>query len=273
MAEELSAGTLADVKARTRTLWGRGDYGDVARRMQPAADALVVAARIGVGERVVDVAAGTGNVALAAGRHGAAVVATDLSPELVAQGKNRCRVAELTIEWQEADAEELPFDDGAFDAALSAFGVMYAPRPHVAASELFRVVTDDGVVGVANWATGSFQDIVERVLLSSLPEGRPSDPDVDWGDEDAVTALFLPYASTVEVAHGSMAWGFDSVDDWLERAERVAPPLVALRETLEEARFDELRWALHDAAEPFVVRTGGGVLLEQRYLIVVAHKR
>lgn len=94
--------------------------------MQPAADALVAAARIGVGERVVDVGAGTGNVAIAAARHGAAVVATDLSP--VAQGKNRCQVAELAIDWQEADAEELPFDDGAFDAAPSAFGVMYAPR-------------------------------------------------------------------------------------------------------------------------------------------------
>ena len=267
------AGAVSGSKETARALWSMGDYGEVARRMQPAADALVSGAGVGAGDRVVDVAAGTGNVAIAAARRGASVVAVDISPGLVARGKARSSAAKLAVEWKEGDAEELPFDDASFDAALSAFGVLYAPRPEVAAVELFRVVVRDGVVGVANWARGSFQDAVGRALLAFSPGGPLPEPAIDWGDAAQVQEVFVPHAATMDVRHRRVGWCFDSLDDWLDRAEQVAPPLVALRKVLDDGHFDELRWVVREAAEPFVTRTRHGVLLDQRYVIVVARKR
>jgi len=119
MDSKPDTGSVSGSKDRARALWSKGDYREVARRMQPAADALVTAASVGAGDRVIDVAAGTGNLAIAAARRGASVAAVDISPDLVARGKARSSAAKLAVEWKEGDAEELPFDDTSFDAALS----------------------------------------------------------------------------------------------------------------------------------------------------------
>jgi len=105
------------------------------------------------------------------------------------------------------------------------------------------------------------------------PGGPPPEPVVDWGDADQLQELFVPHAATIDVLHGHLGWCFDSLDDRLERAEQIAPPLVALREELDDGHFNEVRWAVREAAEPFVTRTRHGVLLDQRYVIVVARKR
>jgi ubiquinone/menaquinone biosynthesis C-methylase UbiE len=130
--------------------WGSGDYAAVAPRLQQVADDLVDTAHVVHGSRVLDVAAGTGNVAVAAASQGARVLACDISPAMVEAGQNRTREAHLSVEWRVADLHALPLPDHAMDAALSALGVMFASEPERAVSELFRVVRPGGTIALAN---------------------------------------------------------------------------------------------------------------------------
>ncbi|MFB3739478.1 MAG: class I SAM-dependent methyltransferase, partial [Candidatus Velamenicoccus archaeovorus] len=142
---------LEELKRGASTMWGLADYRPIARAIFPDAVALVEACGIRPGMAVLDVAAGTGNLAVAAARRGARVVACDFSPRMVEWGKARTAEEDLAVEWHVADAEALPFEDGRFDVVGSAFGAMFAPRPDVAAAELFRVAKGGGLVAMANW--------------------------------------------------------------------------------------------------------------------------
>ena len=132
---------VAEIKQRQRKVWALGDYSELSHWLEPAARALCDACAVSAGQEVLDVGAGDGNFTLAAAREGAAVVASDLSPGMVELGRERTSAEGFEIEWVEADAEDLPFDDGRFDVAASSFGAQFAPRPQVAAAELFRVVS------------------------------------------------------------------------------------------------------------------------------------
>ena len=158
------------VKDIQKVMWSLGDYRELARQFEPTAVALVEACGIGPGMEVLEVAAGTGNLAVAAARRGARVVATDLTPRMVELGRERSAGEGLDIEWREADAEELPFEDGRFEVAASTFGAMFAPRPQVAAAELFRVVRSGGTVGMANMTP---QGYLGRLIATAFSYGPP----------------------------------------------------------------------------------------------------
>jgi SAM-dependent methyltransferase len=166
------------VKDIQKRMWSLGDYRELARQFEPTAAALVEACGVGPGMEVLDVAAGTGNLAVAAARRGARVVASDLTPRMVELGQQRSAAEGLDIEWREADAEDLPFEDGRFDVAASTFGAMFAPRPQVAATELFRVVRSGGTVGMANWTPQGY--LGRQIDLASgyapPPPGEISSP-------------------------------------------------------------------------------------------------
>ncbi|MEA2403841.1 MAG: hypothetical protein QOE08_488, partial [Thermoleophilaceae bacterium] len=134
------------INQRARAVWDLGDYPKIAELILPAAQSLLDACAISAGQEVLDVAAGNGNLAILAAEEGASVVASDLSPGQVALGKARSEADGVDIEWLEANAEDLPFEDGRFDCAASVFGAVFAPRPELVASELFRVVKPGGTV-------------------------------------------------------------------------------------------------------------------------------
>src|SRR3954453_2282208 len=144
-------------KERHRELWGLGDYPVLARRLEPAAKALCDACAVSAGQEVLDVGAGTGNFAIACAGEGASVVASDISPAMLERGRARTEAEGFDVEWVEADVEALPFDDARFDCAGSVFGAMFAPRPELAAAEMFRVVRPGGTVGLASWTPDGFQ--------------------------------------------------------------------------------------------------------------------
>jgi SAM-dependent methyltransferase len=174
---------LSEAKAAARALWALGDYHRFATQLVWEVGPVVVqAAGIGPGTRVLDVAAGTGNVAVRAAEAGAHVVASDLTPENLAAGRAAAEARGIALEWVEADAEALPFADGAFDAVTSAFGVMFARDHRAAADELLRVCRPGGVVALASFVPdglgGEFFATIGR--HAPPPEG---DPPLRWGEE------------------------------------------------------------------------------------------
>ncbi|BBX73900.1 class I SAM-dependent methyltransferase [Mycobacterium shinjukuense] len=192
--------------ATHRALWALGDYALMAEEvMAPLGPILVAAAGIGPGVRVLDVAAGSGNISLPAARTGATVVSTDLTPELLQRSRARATELGLTLEYREANAQALPFDDDEFDAVISAIGVMFAPDHQCAANELVRVCRPGGTIGVISWTPEGF---FGRMLATIRPY-RPSlsaalPPSALWGREAYLTGLLGDRVTGVTTARKSL---------------------------------------------------------------------
>lgn len=179
------------LKARLRAMWALGDYPAVASEIiAELGEELVDAAGIAAGQRVLDVAAGSGNAALPARRRGAEVTATDLTPELLEVGRHLAEAAGLSIAWETADAEALPYDDESFDATISCVGVMFAPHHQVAADELVRVTRSGGTVGLLSWTPEGFIGQMFATMKPFAPPPPPSaQPPPLWGHVDHVRSL------------------------------------------------------------------------------------
>lgn len=183
---------LQRIKQANRTMWALGDYPRVSRDMlAPLAHRLVAACEIGPGQHVLDVAAGSGNVALRAASVGAHVVASDLTPALFEAGQSEAVARRVALEWMEADAEDLPFDDGLFDTVVSCVGAMFAPRHQQTADEMVRVCRPGGTIGLVSWTPEGMIGEFFAVFARYLPPPPPGfQPPVLWGDPDHVGRLF-----------------------------------------------------------------------------------
>jgi ubiquinone/menaquinone biosynthesis C-methylase UbiE len=188
---EIGGAMTADVKAPS-TVWALGDYHRFAKEMVwSVGPELVAACGIGPGQRVLDVAAGTGNVAIRAAETGADVVASDLTPESLAAGEREARERGVELDWVVADAQALPFADGEFDVVTSSFGAMFAPDHRAVADELLRVCRPGGTIGLASFTpdggVGEFFGVFAPYLPAPPPDSLPP---VLWGDEEHVRGLF-----------------------------------------------------------------------------------
>jgi SAM-dependent methyltransferase len=260
------------VKDTQKLMWSLGDYQQLARQFEPTAVALVEACGIGPGMEVLDVA-GTGNVAVAAVRQGARVVASDLTPRMVELGRERSAAEGLDIEWLEADAEDLPFEDGRFDVVASSFGAMFAPRPQVVAAELFRVVRSGGTVGLANWTPQGYlgrQIDIASGYAPAPPSGIPSP--LDWGEPEVVRARLGELVVSVELQPQMAPMRFASKQAAREFQERYNGPLIALRNLLPPERYGALMTELDQLTDQFNRATDGTVAIDAEYLLVVARK-
>ncbi len=180
------------LKAKHRALWASGDYPTVAADLVPSlGPELVRACGVQTGDRVLDVAAGSGNVAIPAAEAGATVTASDLTPELFDAGRRIAAGRGVELEWVEADAEALPFADDSYDVVMSAVGVMFAPHHQPAADELIRVCRPGGTIGLINWTPQGFIGNLFKTMKPYAPPLPPSaSPAPLWGDEDHVRELF-----------------------------------------------------------------------------------
>lgn len=180
------------LKSKHRVMWGLGNYPAVAIEVIPELGPVVAAAGgVRAGDQVLDIAAGSGNVAIPAAALGAQVVATDLTPELFDVGRNMASEAGVELEWREADAEDLPYADGEFDVVLSCVGVMFAPHHQRAADELVRVCKEGGRIAVLSWTPTGFIGEMFKVMKPYAPAPPPgSQPPPLWGEEGHVRELF-----------------------------------------------------------------------------------
>lgn len=180
-----------DLKTRHRAMWASGDYPHMVETfLTPLGPRLVEACGIGPGHRVLDVAAGTGNASIPAAGRGAAITASDLTPELLEAGSRRPDAAGLDLTWTPADAEHLPFDDAAYDVVMSAIGVMFAPHHQAAADELVRVCRPGGTIGVLSWTpSGTIGRLFATMGPFAPPPPAGALPPPRWGDEEHLAGL------------------------------------------------------------------------------------
>src|SRR5262245_61247575 len=181
---------LAAVKKRQQATWSSGDFSVVAARLVHVAEELCEAADLQAGSRVLDVATGSGNAALAAARRGAKVTGLDYVPALLERGRLRADAERLEVDFIEGDAEELPFESRTFDAVLSVYGVMFAPDHQKTASELARVCRPGGTIALASWTPGGYIGEMFRLVAKYVTPPAGLTPPARWGDEEHLRKIF-----------------------------------------------------------------------------------
>jgi ubiquinone/menaquinone biosynthesis C-methylase UbiE len=262
------------VKQGAKMIWSLGDYNETSARLLPVAEDLAETCRPGPGMRVLDTAAGNGNFAVAAARRGAEVVAADITPAMVEMGMARSSAEGLAIEWQEADAEAMPFGDASFDLVASVMGVMYAPRPDVVTSELFRLTRPGGMVALANWTSDGFSAHWAELISRYAPPLPMAMPKTHlWGDAVEVRRRLESWSSSVDIEPKVVAFDFESIDDAIDRLTRSNGGMIMSQNMLPPERFAELKADLRVLVERFAHSRESRLALENRYLLVTARKR
>ncbi|HEX5053767.1 MAG TPA: class I SAM-dependent methyltransferase [Planctomycetota bacterium] len=201
-----SAPDLGAIKQKQRATWASGDYSLIGNTLQMVGDRLAKALEVHPGSRVLDVAAGNGNVSLALARLWCDVTSTDYVQSLLDDGRARAEAEGLELDFRIADAEQLPFEDGEFDGVVSTFGVMFAPDQQRAAAELLRVCRSRGRIGLANWTPDGFVGAMFRVLGRHVPPPPGLRSPADWGRRDWIEKRFR--AATFELSFGLRTFEF-----------------------------------------------------------------
>jgi len=260
------------IKSRQQATWASGDFGYIGVRLQIVGESLCEAVDLRASDKVLDVAAGNGNASLAAARRFADVTSTDYVPALLEQGLLRAAADGLFIRTQVADAENLPFQSGEFDVALSTFGVMFAPNQQRAAAELLRVVKPGGRIGLASWTPDGFIGELFRVVGRFIqpPAGLVSP--AAWGTETRIVELFGPAATDLQTERKQYVFRFLSAEHWIEVFRRYYGPVHKAFEALDEPRQNELHRALLELLEKFNRDGREALSVPGEYLEVVVTK-
>lgn len=265
-----------ELKTTHRAMWALGDYPAVATDViADLGPALVRASRVRPGDRVLDVAAGSGNAAIPAALSGASVVAGDLTPELFDAGRRRAAELGAEVEWREADAEAMPFADNEFDTVMSCVGVMFAPHHQESADELVRVCRPGGTIGLLSWTPEGF---IGQMFATMKPYAPPPPPGAQppplWGREDHVRALFGHRVTDVVAARRTVRIDqFRTPEDFRDYFKtRYGPTIAVYRNIADDpARVAELDHELADLARRFDHGTGSTVM-NWEYLLLTARK-
>jgi SAM-dependent methyltransferase len=263
---------VSAIKDGQRMMWSCGDYPEVAHRIESVAE--ILADRVGAapGLKLLDVATGSGNVALAAARAGADVTGLDLTPKLLEAARVRAADARLDVRFIEGDAEELPFASDSFDRVTSCFGVMFAPRHELAASELVRVVRPAGTIGFTAWTPRGLVGSTFRILASFMPAPPPElTPPISWGTEDHVRSLLDSSGAELSFEVRTVTFTHDSPESWLEYDERILGPAIMARAALEpQGRYEELREATMQLYRDANEADDGSFKARAEYLLTIA---
>ena len=274
------------LKAKHRAMWAFGDYPAVATDLVSSLGPILVSAcQVRNGDRVLDVAAGTGNAAIPAAEAGASVVASDLTPELLETGRREAERRGITLEWRQADAEDLPFADDEFDTVMSCLGVMFTPFHQASAGELVRVCRPGGTIGLLNWTPEGF---IGQMFATMKPYAPPPPPGAQppplWGREDHVRALLGDQVANVKARRQTVRVDrFGRPEDFRDYFKANYGPTIAVYRALADdpGRTAALDAELADLARRHDfgaegadrTRSNGNTVMVWEYLLLTASKR
>lgn len=262
---------LAAIKARQQVTWAAGDYAIVGTTLQIVGESLCEALDLRSSQRVLDVAAGNGNATLAAARRFADVVSTDYVGALLERGRRRAEADGLSVEFREADAETLPFEDGSFDVVMSTFGVMFTPNQQKAASELLRVCRPGGKIGLANWTPESFVGRLFKTIGKYVPPAPGMKSPTLWGTADHLKTLFGP-AAAIDTLPRQFVFRYKSPRHWVEIFRDYYGPVVKAFAAIDPDAQRTLEADLYALIDEFNTAEDGTVVMPGDYLEVVVTK-
>jgi ubiquinone/menaquinone biosynthesis C-methylase UbiE len=272
-ASSAPAADLAAVKARQRAAWSSGDYCVIGTTLQIVGETLCDALDLRSGERVLDVAAGNGNASLAAARCWCEVTSTDYVGALLDRGRERAAAERLDIDFREADAEALPFDDGAFDVVVSTFGAMFAPDAPRVAAEMLRVCRPGGRIGLANWTPQGFIGQMFKTIGRHVPPPPGVTSPVLWGTRERIGELFGAQAANIEAASRHYVFRYRSAEHMLQVFRGFYGPVLKAFDTLDAAGQTALASDLLDLFGSFNRARDGSLAAPSEYLEVVITRR
>lgn len=263
----------SELKARHRAMWASGDYPSMVETfLLPLGPRLVEACGIEAGMRVLDVAAGTGNASLPAAERGASVTASDLTPELLAAGRERAEAQGLELDWVEADAENLPFEDGSFDVVMSSIGAMFAPRHGAVAGELARVCRLGGTIGLLSWTPEGMLGALFRTMGPFAPPPPPgAQPPPLWGSEQHLRELFSDRVEWLSLERDVLEiTAFEHPHDYAAHfKQRYGPTIAAQANARRTDREPEFEQALDRFTEEWNRGSDDAARFEKEYLVAV----
>lgn len=269
-----SAGTSSEMtalKTRLRATWIAGDFGQIAKYYTKDAEDFINRLNLQPGMKVLDVACGTGNTALPAARAGADVTGVDIAPNLVEQARENAKREGLNVKFDEGDAEALPYEDASFDAVVTMFGAMFAPRPELVAAELKRVCRPGGFIAMANWTPAGFIGQMFKTMSAHVtpPAGMPSP--LLWGVEENVRERFGEGISKLETRLQNVKWVLPfSPAQIVEHFREFYGPTQKAFGTLDDAKQAALRKDLEQLWTTNNRATDGTIELDAQYLEVIA---
>lgn len=253
-------------KKDVKRIWTIGSYTDIAPNFLSMAAHLVNTTDIESNQRVLDVACGTGNVAITAARRGAEVTGVDITPAMLEDARENATIAGIdAIEWEEGDAADLPFDDDAFDVALSCVGHMFAEPPEAAAAELLRVTRPGGHVAFTSWTPQSVVPAMATVLQEYLPpDPEAPAPPFLWGDSETVRTRLGGGVSNIRFETGVIEQLFLSPAHFWEAARTQSGLFIAALENVDEDEYPALRSDMIEAIEDYFDDSKNAVSMEYR---------
>jgi SAM-dependent methyltransferase len=263
----------SELKGRHRKMWASGDYPSMVEMwLLPLGPRLVDACGIGPGMRVLDVGAGTGNASIPAAERGASVTASDLTPELLEAGRQRAQSKGVELEWAEADAENLPFEDRSFDVVMSSIGAMFAPHHRDVADELVRVCRPGGTIGLLSWTPEGMIGALFRIMGPFAPPPPPgAQPPPLWGSEEHVRGLFGERVEWRTLDRDFLEiTAFERPRDYGEHFKARYGPTIAARANAErDGREAELDQAFDEFCDEWNRGTPEKARFEQEYLLAI----
>ncbi|HWQ39487.1 MAG TPA: class I SAM-dependent methyltransferase [Burkholderiales bacterium] len=264
---------LDAVKAQQQKTWASGDFAMIAWNTVFPGELLCEAAELRAGQRVLDVATGSGNVALSAARRHCEAVGVDYVPALIERARERAAAERLPARFDVGDCEQLPYPDESFDVVLSLYGAMFAPRQEKAADELLRVCRRGGRIGMGNWTPDGFWGQAFALMAKYLPPAAGVRAAPEWGTQARLEELFAGRISSMKIVRRSALFRYRDSRHWIDVFSRHFGPIIRVQEALDGARRAQFLAELRDMLERFNRSADDTLVVSADYLEVVMLKR